>query len=559
LQSDYAQNTVSADLAGMVETVDCQVSLTGDTLFTGDSSYITLPGISMANAHLHGQSGNILLPGNSICNEEFIATEGCHGQTELTYQEVDYPVVEINGQCWMAANLRSAYFRNGESIPEFQNDNDWSVANGSASAIYNHDENNLNTYGRLYNGFAVMDQRELCPSGWHVPSDCEWMYLEQSLGMPVDMQMLGNQSGRGTIEGGKLKALEGWNDPNMGATDSLQFKLLPGGFRDGGGYFNGLGVACYLWTRSSFQNQLIWNREFNTYDAYMNRNWHWKNMAYSVRCVKGITQAVITGCTEPNACNYLPSANVDDGSCKVAGTACDDRFTDTDNDAIDANCQCTGTLVSNGLYSPGDGVVDVDGNFYPTLIINNQEWMRVNLQTTHYRNGDSIAWKPNSSDWRAAEQGAYCYYLNDIYFREMYGNLYNFYAVADLRGLCPVGWHVPSDDEWNGLVSIMHPYNSSVVVGIESSFVGGKLKATEGWSMPNVGANDEVKLAFLPGGYRDWAGGFLREFKEGGWWSSGNAYNASYNPDRVIFHDSTALYKTSSPRSKGRSVRCLRD
>jgi len=101
---------------------------------------------------------------------------------------------------------------------------------------------------------------------------------------------------------------------------------------------------------------------------------------------------------------------------------------------------------------PNCGTVsDYDGNIYNTVIIGTQCWMKENLKTTKYNDGTSI---PNISDntaWSGLTDGAYCDYENDPSNSVIYGKLYNFYAVKNALKICPTGWHVPSDGEWNVL------------------------------------------------------------------------------------------------------------
>lgn len=100
----------------------------------------------------------------------------------------------------------------------------------------------------------------------------------------------------------------------------------------------------------------------------------------------------------------------------------------------------------------GEGVTDIDGNFYPTVIIGNQEWMAINLKTTKYRDGSPIPNVINANQWINLSTGAYCWYKNDESNKENYGGYYNWYAV-ETGNLCPTGWHVPSNDDWLTLIS----------------------------------------------------------------------------------------------------------
>ena len=102
---------------------------------------------------------------------------------------------------------------------------------------------------------------------------------------------------------------------------------------------------------------------------------------------------------------------------------------------------------------------DYDGNSYETVIIGNQEWMSENLKVTHYNNGDAIQYVQQESSepnvWENLSTGAYAIYNDDLSHQETYGNLYNWYTVDDSRGVCPEGWHVPSDNEFTVLTDYL--------------------------------------------------------------------------------------------------------
>ena len=105
-------------------------------------------------------------------------------------------------------------------------------------------------------------------------------------------------------------------------------------------------------------------------------------------------------------------------------------------------------LVISFLYST---VTDIDGNVYQTVQIGHQVWMTENLKVTNYKNGDSIPTGLDNSSWSSTAEGAYAVYDNDSAIAEIYGNLYNWYAIDDERGVCPDGYHVPSDTDWKKL------------------------------------------------------------------------------------------------------------
>src|SRR5690606_15641997 len=89
------------------------------------------------------------------------------------------------------------------------------------------------------------------------------------------------------------------------------------------------------------------------------------------------------------------------------------------------------------------------------ITIGTQEWMTQNLRTTKYKNGDALPNVTNNTDWGNLGSGAYCWYNNNNGYEQPYGKLYNWYAVNDARGLCPTGWHVPTDAEWDTLTTFL--------------------------------------------------------------------------------------------------------
>ncbi len=109
---------------------------------------------------------------------------------------------------------------------------------------------------------------------------------------------------------------------------------------------------------------------------------------------------------------------------------------------------------NQGTDPPVGTVVDIDGNEYPTITIGNRVWMAANLKVTHYRNGESINYPGENNDlWASNTLGAYAWYNNNIEWKNIYGGLYNFYAVTNEWGLCPDGWHVPNIEEWDLLAT----------------------------------------------------------------------------------------------------------
>ena len=196
-----------------------------------------------------------------------------------------------------------------------------------------------------------------------------------------------------------------------------------------------------------------------------------------------------------------------------------------------------GTLTNNGhlmLRSCGKySVTDVDGNSYATVQIGTQCWTQSNLRVSKYRDGSSITNITDNTLWsqtNTSSTGAWCNYNNDANIGTTFGKLYNWYAVNDSRGLCPTGWHVPSDAEWTTLEN--HLGGSSVA--------GGAMKSQTGW-FNNGNATNSSGFNGLPGGVRGNFGGFGDVGFNGYWWSSSVAGSVNAWYRQPFFFNASVL------------------
>ncbi|MBD3387296.1 T9SS type A sorting domain-containing protein [candidate division KSB1 bacterium] len=207
-----------------------------------------------------------------------------------TVTDVDghiYRTVKIGDQWWMAENLKVTHYRNGDPIPRITDNADWIAVTTGAYCNYDNDKANVTTYGRLYNWYAVDDERGIAPDGWHVPTDAEWKQLERFLGL--SRSEANDEGWRGSIGGGKLKQAEilYWKSPNTGATNESGFSALPGGYRlSVYGKFSSMGNYAYFWTASASDNDGAWSRSLNTHSSGIGRSYGSEHYGFSVRCVK---------------------------------------------------------------------------------------------------------------------------------------------------------------------------------------------------------------------------------------------------------------------------------
>ena len=198
------------------------------------------------------------------------------------------------------------------------------------------------------------------------------------------------------------------------------------------------------------------------------------------------------------------------------------------------------------------------GYDYITVLIGEQCWFAENLLNENYQNGDAIQSQLNGDEWTNMTSGAVAIYgegsntcspdgnaCDEAWSLNVYGRLYNWYAVSDPRGLCPIGWHVPTDEEWTSMTHFLGG----------ASEAGGLLKTTYGWN--NNGTNWSG-FSGLPGGYRDISSGnFNNAGINGSWWSSTPSGSNAW--DRNLYGTSENVGSGSSDLRYGFSVRCVRD
>lgn len=211
-------------------------------------------------------------------------------------------------------------------------------------------------------------------------------------------------------------------------------------------------------------------------------------------------------------------------------------------------------------------VTDIDGNEYLTLIIANQEWMIENLKVTHYKNGDPIQNLEDYDDWINTNEGAYCFYNNDPANAVIYGNLYNWFAVNDQRGLAPEGWRVPSDVDIMELEQVIGmSYDEAHSFDWRGTNEGSKLAGGhEYWQQGQLVQDSDFGLCsfnFLPSGVRyesqdDW--GYYSINQNSCIWTSTEQSNEEVYI-RIIAYQTSRINRKDMEKESGFSVRCIRD
>ena len=442
-----------------------------------------------------------------------------------------YSIIVVGEQEWLSTNLKVTHFSNGDPILNTTSSSEWVDLDESAFCYYSNDPNNQVIYGNLYNGYAVQDSRNICPDGWHVAADDEWIELEMYLGMSFEEANIVGL--RGTDEGGKLKSTgtvdEGtglWYLPNSGATDEINFSGIPGGYiADEILEFHGLGTYAYFWTSSETSPSEAIRRGLGSSYSEITRYPYNKTHGYSVRCTKN--EIIIEGCTDVIADNYNPEATVDDGSC-------------------DYSC------------------IDIDGNIYDTIIIGTQEWMAENLKVTHYMNGDEIPTGFTNDDWSNLTSGAFAVYNDEPTNSDFYGNLYNWFAVDDNRGICPDGFHIPSDDELIELEMLLGmSYDDAHDTGWRGTNQGSQLAGNiDLWDIGDLVYNPTFgssEYNALPSGYRSHDYGHYANLSNRGYYWSITEDNNVDSWHRTLSYNTPEIQRGSSRKGFGMSIRCVRD
>ena len=282
----------------------------------------------------------------------------------------------------------------------------------------------------------------------------------------------------------------------------------------------------------------------------------------SVRCLKDAEIPEVQGCTDPAYIEYDSTATADDGSCStLVVLGCTDAAYAEYNAAANMDDGSCATLTSTCTD------VEMNGHTYAVVEIGGQCWFAENLRTTLYTNGDTIPAGLTDGEWTSTTAGATAVYgegnsscdnwspdidaCDEAQSLAAYGRLYNWYAVDDARGLCPAGWHVPTDGEWTELEDYI---TSQGFAGTE----GTALKSTSGW-YNNGSGTDDFGFSALPGGFSDDYGNL--DFYDAGyvgcWWSSSPV--GGYAWYRYLYSDLPGIYRANSHPRGGFSVRCLRD
>ena len=191
-----------------------------------------------------------------------------------------YKSVIIGTQTWMAENLKVSEYDNGKAPPfnfiiNTTDNTQWTFLTYGSSCDYNNNYSNSTKNGKLYNWLAVIPSNNICPTGWHIPTDAEWTVLTDYLGGE-------------NVAGGKMKEVgfTSWNSPNTDASNASLFSGLPSGYRDLSGGYTGLGNIGYWWSSTETDNKNVYCRKIEYNNGTFTKTQKNKNSGLSVRCLK---------------------------------------------------------------------------------------------------------------------------------------------------------------------------------------------------------------------------------------------------------------------------------
>jgi uncharacterized protein (TIGR02145 family) len=214
------------------------------------------------------------------------------------------------------------------------------------------------------------------------------------------------------------------------------------------------------------------------------------------------------------------------------------------------------TIIATGTVN------DIDGKEYKTVKIGEQWWMAENLAVTYYNNGDPIPYVSDDTLWSLLDSGAFCKY--EYLLNEEYGRLYNWFAATDDRKIAPVGWHVPTDDEWKQLEMYLGMSQSEADrVHARGTNQGGRLKeaGNDHWESPNAYATNETGFTALPGGWRRSTSthGYFAGLRESAFFWSSTDLPGGTVWNRRLFYFDPYVSRDETDKRNGLSIRCVKD
>ncbi len=479
---------------------------------------------------------NHVVPSHELLDQNGSASQ-FSDSTVTDYDGNVYIIKQFGDLIWMTENLIVTHYADGGPIPKVEDVNTWrwlytkDYHDQKAFCYYNNNANGeADIYGALYTWSAAMNGEEssnripsniqgVCPNGWHLPSDNEWIKLFMFLGMSYnDASSWGfNGSDQGSqLADNKNLWQEGELSSNH-AFGSTGFKGLPGGLRTEYGPFGDIQQYGIWWssTRDSETEDYAITRSLFYDNSKTDRSYKYITAGLSVRCVKSAAPETVT---------------------------------------------------------------DSEGNIYTIVNLGKQKWLAENLRSTKYTNGYAIPKVDDNSQWALLDTTDKAYCTNsDSHFPpdSSYGNLYTWAAAVGydvntndsyIQGICPDGWHIPSDDEWKYLemyfgMSVsdadkegfrdLHHHVGSKLAGNHAAWYDSFLEDNDGFNISGFKAEGA--------GFRNYHDGLLQPMYYDGFWWTSTETNMGRAMCRNITTRLTKINRKDFNKANGFSVRCLKN
>jgi uncharacterized protein (TIGR02145 family) len=512
------------------ETSTCVVSFSGDFDYDGFvGTYDLLEFLAVFGTYKDIDNG---CTDPSACNYDPFETEDdglcmwfdncgvCGGDNSTCFAECGddiehhgyyYSTGQIGNQCWFLENCRYLPYVMMDSHSHSTLPLTYVYGyNGTGGVNDALTTSNYNTYGVLYNYPAVMTG-DVCPSGWHIPTDEEFTELVDFAGGMSDA-------------GEQLKSTAGWINNN--GTNASGFNAMPGGLVSLGGFAN-MSLYGWWWTASPKDGISSWTKQMSfggqeciSYDMP-------NEYGVSARCLKD--SPPVLGCTDPSACNYDPFETESDGLCMWFD-----------------NCGVCGGDNSTCFTDCGDEL-EHQGYNYSTIEINGQCWFAENCRYLPYVAPSSLSSEVDPL-WYVYGHQNYTISLAEMtYNYEEHGVLYN-YEAAMFPGTCPSGWHVPSDIDWTQLTNSLGGMATAAL----------QMKNQVGWELVNGNGSNTSGFTGKPSGYCLSAFDLFADIDAATYYWSSTLATSNEGYARHL-HSSDFAHSHILNTSSGFSVRCLKD
>gem|GEM_PF-2217641 len=255
---------------------------------SGSNDGTVIVTVSIGNPLTSERSATVTVSAEGVSDQTVAVTQATRFSSMLGNDGRVYYKLKIGDQWWMAENLRETQYSSGDTIPVVTGAVDWSSLTTGALCAYDNSETHADTYGYLYNGYALSDARNIAVEGWHVPTDEDWKKLEMTLGM--SRSEADNAGYRGTNEGSKLAGHASlWVEGSLTAVivfGASYFNALPAGYRYLNGNFGNVGYYAYFWTATAYETDYAWYRSLSYEFSVVRRTHINKKCGFSVRLVQ---------------------------------------------------------------------------------------------------------------------------------------------------------------------------------------------------------------------------------------------------------------------------------